>query len=93
MYNDNSSIHQAVAIDPFSITNFFVNYTLRGSSSFSQTRIRLAVNNLTDSHALTAVVPASSKSNAPAPGDVLTLMAARSVSVSFTVGFSAKTTP
>ena len=66
MYNDNGSAHQAVPIDPFNITNLFVNYTLRGSSKFSQTRIRLAVNNLTNSHAITAVTPASAKSNAPA---------------------------
>ena len=88
MYNDNGSVHQAVAIDPFNITNVFVNYLLRGSSKFSQTRIRFAVNNLTDSHAITGVTPASTKSNDPAAGDVLTLMSGRSVSVSLTVGFS-----
>jgi len=38
---------QAVAIDPFNITNLFFNYTLRGSSRLSQSRVRLAVNNLT----------------------------------------------
>src|SRR5262245_2402630 len=32
MYNDNGSLHQAVAIDPFNITNLFFNYALRGSS-------------------------------------------------------------
>src|SRR5262249_19553858 len=31
MWNDNSSIHEAIAIDPFNITNLFVNYTVRGS--------------------------------------------------------------
>jgi len=88
-WNDNGSdLHQAVATDPFNITNLFFNYTLRGSSKFSQSRIRLAINNLTDSHAITAINPASNKSNAPAPGDVLTLMSGRSVSVSMTIGFS-----
>jgi iron complex outermembrane recepter protein len=91
MYNDNGSLHQAVAIDPFNITNLLVNDMLRGSSKFSETRIRFAVNNLTDSHAITAVTPESTKSNAPAPGDVLTLMSGRSVSVSLTVGFSPRT--
>jgi len=91
MYNDNSSIHQAVGIDPFNITNLFLNYTLRGSSKFSQTRVRLAVNNLTDSHSIIAVTPASTKSNLPAAGDLLTLMSGRSVSVSLTVGFTPKT--
>ena len=90
MYNDNGSLHQAIPIDPFNITNLFFNYTVRGSSRLSQSRIRLAVNNLTDSHAITAVSPASAKSNAAAPGDILTLMAGRSVSVAFTVGVKTK---
>jgi iron complex outermembrane receptor protein len=88
MYNDNGSLHQAVPIDSFDLTNLFVNYTVRGSSRLAQSRIRLAINNLTDRHAITAVVPASTKSNAPAAGDILTLMAGRSVSVAFTVGFN-----
>ncbi|MBZ5560779.1 MAG: TonB-dependent receptor, partial [Acidobacteriia bacterium] len=88
MYNDNGALNQAIPIDPFNITNMFVNYLVGGSSKLSQTRIRFAINNLTDSHAITAVTAASSKTNAPAPGDVLTLMGGRSVSVSLTVGFS-----
>jgi iron complex outermembrane receptor protein len=88
MWNDNGSIHQAIPIDPFNITNLFFNYTVRGSSRLSNSRIRLAVNNLTDSHAITAVTAASTKSNAPNAADVLTLMAGRSVSVAFTVGFN-----
>ena len=88
MYNDNTTIHQAIPIDPFNITNLFFNYTVRGSSRLSQSRVRLAVNNLTDSHAITAVSAASAKSNAAAPGDILTLMPGRSVSVSLTLGFS-----
>jgi iron complex outermembrane receptor protein len=87
MYNDNGSVHQAVAIDPFNIANLFVNYTLHGSTKFSQSRIRLAVNNLVDSHAIIGVTPASTRSNAPSPGDVLSLMAGRSVSVAFTIGY------
>jgi len=86
MWNDNGSAHQAVAIAPFDIANLFVNYALRGSSRFSQSRVRLAINNLTDSHAITGITPASTASNAPAAGDILTLMAGRSASVSFTVG-------
>ena len=33
-YNDNGSQNQAVPIDPFNITNVFVNYTLKGASYF-----------------------------------------------------------
>jgi len=88
MFNDNGAVHEAVVIDPVNITNLFFNYTVRGSSKLSQSRIRLAVNNLTNSHAILGVTPASTKSNLAAPGDILTLMAGRSVTVSFTVGFS-----
>jgi len=65
-----------------------VNYTLKGSTALQNTRIRLAVNNLTDSHAITGITPASVNSNAPAAGDILTLMSGRSVSVSVTIGYS-----
>jgi iron complex outermembrane receptor protein len=90
MWNDNGSIHQALPIDPFNITNIFVNYTVRGSSRLAESRIRLAINNLTDSHAITAITAASIKSNAPNPGDILTLMSGRSVSVAFTVGLTTR---
>src|SRR5215467_8254348 len=90
MWQDNSSAHEAVLIDPFNITNLFVNYQLRGSSRLQATRIRFAVNNLTDSHAITGVTPASTASNLAAAGDILTLMSGRSVSVSLTIGYSAK---
>ncbi len=91
MFNDNGSVHEAITIDPFNITNLFVNYALTGSSSLSRSRIRLAINNLTDSHAITAVSPASKSSNLPSPDDVLTLMAGRSVSVALTLGYSGAT--
>jgi len=88
MWQDNGAAHQAVAIDPFNITNLFVNYQLRGGSVLQNTRIRFAVNNLTDSHAITGITPASAASNLPAAGDILTLMSGRSVSVSLTIGYN-----
>jgi iron complex outermembrane receptor protein len=90
MWQDNGAAHEAVAIDPFNITNLFVNYQLKGSSRLQETRIRFAVNNLTESHAITGVTPASTASNLPAAGDILTLMSGRSVSVSLTIGYSPK---
>ncbi len=88
MYNDNGNVHQAVTIDPFNMTNVFANYTVGGSSLLAQSKIRFAVNNLTNSHAITGVTPASTATSVPAAGDVLTLMSGRSVSVSLTVGLS-----
>jgi len=88
MWQDNNAVHQTVAIDPFNITNVFVNYTLKGSSQLQNTRIRFAINNLTDNHAITGVTPASVNSNLPAAGDIVQLMSGRSVSVSVTIGYS-----
>ena len=90
MFNDNGATHEAVRIDPFNITNLFLNYTVGGSSMLSNSKIRFAVNNLTDKHAITAVSPASTATSVASPNDVLTLMSGRSVSVSFTVGVSSK---
>jgi iron complex outermembrane receptor protein len=88
MWNDNGANHQALAIQPFDITNMFVNYQIGGSSQLSETRLKFAINNLTNSHSITAITAASTKSNDPAAGDILTLMSGRSVSVSLTLGFS-----
>ncbi len=93
MFNDNGAVHEAFTIDPFNITNLFVNYTLGGASALSQSRIRLAINNLTDSHAITGVPKggtAASTSLAPSANDLLTVMAGRSVSVSMTVGITGR---
>jgi len=88
MWNDNGSVNEAVSIDPFNITNLYLNYTIKGQSEFSQTKIRLTVNNLFDKHSIVGVKPAATKSNLPAPDDQLTMLAARSVSLSLTFGFA-----
>lgn len=90
MYNDNGSLNQAVAIDPFNITNLFLNYTIKEASFLRGTKFRFGVTNLFDQHNIIGVVPASAKSNLPAPGDTLTLMAGRSVSLTATFGYAPK---
>jgi iron complex outermembrane receptor protein len=90
MYNDNGGTNQAIAIDPFPITNLYVNYTLRNQSRFEATKIRLSVNNLSNNQNIVGVTPASTKTSAPAPGDQLTLLPGRSVSLTFTIGVSPK---
>jgi iron complex outermembrane recepter protein len=90
MWNDNGSNNQAIKIDPFSVVNAFVNYTIKGDSYLRGTKLKLSVNNLFDNHAITGVNPFSSKSNVPAPGDVLTLLPARSVSLTVTFGYAPK---
>ncbi len=50
---DDSGFHNMSTIDPFSLTNVFFNYTIRGGSRFDQTKIRLSFNNLFDEHNIT----------------------------------------
>lgn len=90
MYNDNGTNNQAIAIDPFNVTNLFLNYTFKGDSYLRGTKIRFGINNLFDNHAITGVSPFSSKSNVPAPGDIITMLPARSVSLTMTFGYAPK---
>jgi iron complex outermembrane recepter protein len=93
MFNDNGGTHEAVKIDPFTMANLFVNYTLNNGSHLAKTKIRFSVNNLFDNHSIVQVTPASSKTAVPAPGDTLILLPARSVAVTFTIAFSPRATP
>jgi iron complex outermembrane receptor protein len=88
MYNDNGTINQAVPIDPFNVSNVYLNYTIRGDSYLRGTKIRFGINNLLNKHSIVGVAPASTASNAPAGGDVLTLLPARSFSVTMTFGYA-----
>jgi iron complex outermembrane receptor protein len=92
-WNDNASVNQASPNDPFTMTNVFVNYTLNNHSHFERTKLRLAVNNLFDSHAVTSYTPGVKNINVPGPADVLSLLAARSVSFTVTVGFTPSVHP
>jgi iron complex outermembrane recepter protein len=87
MYNDNGAINQAVAIDPFNVTNLFLNYTIRGDSYLRGTKVRLGINNLLDKHSIVGVTPALANS-AVSPNDILTMLPARSVSLTVTFGYA-----
>ena len=88
MYNDNGTVNQAFLIDPFNVTNLFFNYTFKGESSLRGTKIRFGINNLLDQHSVVGIGAASTKSNVPAPGDILTLLPARSISITMTFGYA-----
>ena len=88
MWNDNATLNQAVPIDAFNVANLFFNYTVRGDSWLRGTKIRFGVNNLQNNHNIVGITPASTASNAPAAGDVLTLLPARSFSVTMTFGYT-----
>src|SRR5581483_9834364 len=90
MYNDNGSTNQAVLIDPFNITNLYINYTIKNESYLRGTQIRLTFNNLFDQHNIIGVTPATTASSLPAAGDTLMLLPGRSISLTVTGGYSPK---
>ncbi len=50
IWNDIGNDHQTVPIDPFWMSNLFVNYNIRGTSMFAGSKVKLSVNNIFDSH-------------------------------------------
>jgi len=75
-YQDVSGYHNEVVINPFDITNTYINYTLRSGSRFDQTKIRLSVNNLFNLHDATGITSAGSVAGTtftvPSGSDTLT---------------------
>ncbi len=57
-YIDNGAYHNQYAVDPFSVTNLFLNYTIRTGGRFDQTKVRLSFNNLFNEHSVTGNTPA-----------------------------------
>jgi iron complex outermembrane receptor protein len=93
-WGDNGSVHQAVPLDPFSISNLFVNYTLRNGSRFDQSKIKLSLNNLFDNHDVVSISPANPATSTspfvPNALDTMQLLPGRSIMVTFQIGFSPK---
>jgi iron complex outermembrane receptor protein len=54
-WEDNGAYHNQLRVDPFSVANGYINYTIRNDSRFDQTKIRLTFNNITDSHNETSI--------------------------------------
>jgi iron complex outermembrane receptor protein len=50
---DNGAFHNQAEISPFTLTNLFLNYTLRGNTRFNNTKFRLSFNNIFDEHNIT----------------------------------------
>ena len=88
LYNDNGTLNGAIKIQPFNVTNVYLNYTIRGDSYLRGTKIRFGVNNIFDQHNIVGVVPFSTASDKPAPGDILTLLPGRSVNITMTFGYA-----
>jgi iron complex outermembrane receptor protein len=50
---DNGAFHNQATISPFTLTNLFLNYTVRGDSHLVTTKIRLSFNNIFNEHSIT----------------------------------------
>ncbi|MFZ0340093.1 MAG: hypothetical protein WAL45_18835, partial [Terracidiphilus sp.] len=48
------SYHQNVPLDPFWMSNIFLNYNVRGHSIFDGSKIKLSIDNLFDDHSIVA---------------------------------------
>ena len=104
-WNDNGQYHNQIHTDSFSTVNMFLNYTVRGRSRFTGTKIGLSFNNLLNSHDIVGVIPAASPvpetlaDGTPSPyiattaisgGDQLTQTPGRSVILTVTFGYAGK---
>ena len=87
MWNSLGANQDGIRIDPWEITNAYLNYTFKGESKFANTKLRLSFNNLFDQHYIVGV-KAGSSSSFPGPNDLLTKLAGRSVQMSVTFGLS-----
>ncbi len=92
-WGDDGAYHQSVPLNPFMMTNFFANYTVRNGSLFDQSRIKLSINNLLDNHDQVSISPANSVSGSnvqytPGGLDTLQLLPGRSIMITFQMGFS-----
>jgi len=107
MYNDNGTfaylidgqklpfpVDQAIAINPFDLTNVFLNYTINNASRLRGTKVQFGVNNLFNSHNIVGVTPAiaatATVAYAPNSADLLNLLPGRSISITLTGGYAPK---
>lgn len=54
-YMDNGAYHNQGVVNPFNMTNVFVNYTIRSGGRLNGTKLRLSANNLFNEHSITGI--------------------------------------
>ena len=87
--NTSITANQVIPIDPFTLSNLFLNYNVHRVPNFGESKLRLSFNNLFDARGITGLTAATAgRTFTAAPGDTLTLLPGRSVTVSFQVGLS-----
>jgi len=91
VYADNGATHEAFGIDPVTLSNLFMNYRVKNPMAYAkQAKLQFSVNNLFDRHSIVDVASAGTKTSssaAPSPADLLTVLPARSVSLTLTLDF------
>ena len=60
MYIDNGAYHDQYAVNPFSVANAFLNYTVQSGGRFNQTKVQLAFNNIFNQSNVTGITLAGS---------------------------------
>lgn len=89
MWNDNSPYNQVIPIAPFTLTNFYFNYTLGRGGVFRESKLRLSVNNIFDNHNIVSVTQnIAGATYQPSPSDLIQVLPARSVTLTMTMGLS-----
>ena len=82
---------QVVPINPFTLSNLFLNYNVRQFSHFRESKLRLSFNNLFNAEGITGLTAATAGTTfTPAAGDTLTLLPGRSITASFQIGLTRK---
>jgi iron complex outermembrane receptor protein len=107
MYNDNKTltytingvklpfpVDQAIQIDPFDLTNFNFNYTIKNEGWLRGSKIGLSVNNIFNNQNIVGV-SAATKPTLTAPfvanaGDLINTLPGRSVMLTLTAGYAPK---
>jgi iron complex outermembrane receptor protein len=105
MYNDNGTlgylingvsvpypVDQAIAINPFDLTNVYANYTVKNASWMRGSKLGFAVTNLMNSHNVVGITPftaaTAAVAYAPNAGDQLNLLPGRSIMATLTLGYA-----
>lgn len=103
-WEDDGSTHQNVPLNPWWMSNFFVNYTIRNGSKFDNSKIKLSINNVFNNQSVADItgegnitpagVDTTPSANGvlytPSPLDTLELLPGRSIMISFQLGLSPK---
>jgi len=107
MFNDNKTLNytingvtlpfpvdQAIRINPFDVTNFFFNYTVKNEGWLRGSKIGFSANNLFNNQNIVGITAATKPTLAvpfaPSAGDLINTLPGRSVMVTLTVGLAPK---